>query len=884
MGLLSFLVPLAILCVVFALRGLYPFGTGSVAVWDMLIQYVGYFGWLCNVMHGQGSLLYSFTQGLGESTVALLAYHLSSPFNLLLAFFDSGHMLEFVNVLTLAKLPCAGLACWLYLRRRIGDGPMSLLLSTSYALSGYCVGECSNIMWIDGVIMLPLVALGVDGLVEDGRALGLFLGVGCSIVFNWYVGYMVCLFCILYFVYREYVLGRIRTIGHDLLRFLPTLALGVASSLALFLPAVLGLLQATEGSFSSSEVLNLNLATNPWQLGSFFCITSAPGQAWSATPPVYASAVSLVLCASLLVGRAARPSRKVAFSLLLAASLLGLVFSGAEAFWSVLKAVTSFYFRHAFVVDFTVVVGAAEGWLALCGQDRPRAGRVLALAAGACMAFVGGSFAVSQLVSASLTVDAAAVLAELACLACAALLALALLSGERGEGEGVPAGAARTRAVAVVAVAALGMELGYNAWVNFARCKTDADTYDGYIASMAQVYSDIRADEPPGVLVGQAGLTYLGSRVTSQAPTTAEPYLFGTQGLNEYTSMVNKSTETLMQALGYSESSMVYGHYYNSPQYVPDTLLGMGYAISPVSPVNATEVAGIAIPSDGYRLYRYDRRLPFAYGVSADQTDIVWSTDPFDNQEALLSSMTDVELDQALYVPAVVDEVEGDGSRPARREFDVTVIQAGPTYLSLPSLFAVTKWGNAALYATVQVNGQTVEQVGSGFNNNVLYLGECDEGASLHVTIELKDPNAVISVFGNEPVRDYLWSQSASDVIKVETLDVALFESSLESLDTTGLSGLSVYDGHVSCDFEAANDECAMFRVPYDPGWTATVDGTPADVVQCYSALTGVELSAGRHHVELTYETPGLRAGIVASVCAVAAFALLERMVWRRRS
>ena len=881
-GALFLLVPLAILCCVFAVRGLYPFGTGSVAVWDMLIQYLGYFGWLCNVMHGQGSLLYSFSQGLGESTVALFAYHLSSPFNLLLAFFDSSHMLEFVNVLTLAKLPCAGLTCWVYLRRRIGDGPMLLLLSTSYALSGYCVGQCSNIMWIDGVIMLPLVALGVDRLVEDGSGVGLFVATACSILFNWYAGYMVCVFCLAYFVYRECVLGRMRAMGRDLLRFLPTLALGVGASLFLFLPAIQGLLQATEGSFSSSEVLNANLATNPWQLGSFFCITSSPSQAWSATPPVYASAVSLVLCVSLFVGRATRPSRKVAFALLLAASLLGLVFSGAEALWSVLKAVTSFYFRHAFVVDFTVIIGAAQGWQALRGEDRPRAGRVLAISAGACMAFVGCSFAMSQLVSAKLTVDLAALCLEGACLAGSALLARALLASEGGDGTDVHAGP-RMRVVASVAVAALGLELGYNAWANFARCKTNVDAYDGYLASMAQAYADIRSEGSAGTLVGQAGLTYLGNRVTAQTPTTAEPYLYGTQGLNEYTSMVNKSTETLMQALGYSESSMVYGHYYNSPQYVPDTLLGMSYTISPVRPVNATEVSDVSIPSDGYCLYRYNASLPFAYGVALGQTDVVWSTDPFDNQEALLSSMTGVELDQSLYVPAVVDEVESDGSRPAKREFTVTVTQGGPTYLSFPSFFAVTKWGNAALSSTVQVNGQAVEQIGSGFNNNVLYLGEYDEGTKLDVTLELKDPNAVISVFGDEPVRDYLWSQSASDVIKVETLDVALFESSLDSLDTAGLSALSVHDGHVSCDFDASSDECVMFRVPYDSGWTATVDGSKVDVIPCYSALTGVELSAGRHHVELSYETPGLWAGVVASACSVLAFALLELEIWERR-
>ena len=74
------LVALLALCAAFAGRSIYPFGNLSVAIWDMDIQYVGLFGWLSNVLRGQGSLAYSWGAGMGEGMAATFAYYLSSPF------------------------------------------------------------------------------------------------------------------------------------------------------------------------------------------------------------------------------------------------------------------------------------------------------------------------------------------------------------------------------------------------------------------------------------------------------------------------------------------------------------------------------------------------------------------------------------------------------------------------------------------------------------------------------------------------------------------------------------------------------------------------------------------------------------------------------------
>ena len=76
-------------------------------------------------------------------------------------------------------------------------------------------------------------------------------------------------------------------------------------------------------------------------------------------------------------------------------------------------------------------------------------------------------------------------------------------------------------------------------------------------------------------------------------------------------------------------------------------------------------------------------------------------------------------------------------------------------------------------------------------------------------------------------------------------------------------------------------------RSTYDDGWTATVDGEPADVVPVDGFLQGVPVSAGDHTIELVYEdealTRGLIAGAVVWIGIVVAFVAAVVTERRRR-
>jgi hypothetical protein len=91
----------------------------------------------------------------------------------------------------------------------------------------------------------------------------------------------------------------------------------------------------------------------------------------------------------------------------------------------------------------------------------------------------------------------------------------------------------------------------------------------------------------------------------------------------------------------------------------------------------------------------------------------------------------------------------------------------------------------------------------------------------------------------------------------------------------------------LTIDATASAPSVVVVRSTYDDGWTATVDGEPADVVPVDGFLQGVPVNAGDHTIELVYEdgalTRGLIAGAVVWIGIVVAFVLAAVTERRRR-
>ena len=198
----SFFLPLFLLLLLCAVLHLAPFGEHTLVISDAQGQYLSYFALYQECFAGRADWFYSFGKLLGGSLAGLYAYYLASPFNLLLLLFPKEQLALGMHWMLLLKLSACGLTMAFYLRGMRGLTPMSLLFTTAYALCGYNNAYAWCIMWIDAVVLLPLIALGIERLWRDAKPLLYILSLGGAIVCCFYTGYMLCLFSVLYQLFR----------------------------------------------------------------------------------------------------------------------------------------------------------------------------------------------------------------------------------------------------------------------------------------------------------------------------------------------------------------------------------------------------------------------------------------------------------------------------------------------------------------------------------------------------------------------------------------------------------------------------------------------------------------------------------------------------------
>ena len=163
-------------------------------------QYLPFFSSLHDLIGGDDSIFFHWSKSLGGNYIGLYAYYLASPFSWLTTLFSIEKLPLAIFLMTVSKISLSGLTFSVYVNflwnkynslpaqtssyRRLLAHLTLLPLPVAYALMSYNLQFALSIMWLDGVILLPLLLLGVEKLVENSEKFRSFyiniLGTGSS--------------------------------------------------------------------------------------------------------------------------------------------------------------------------------------------------------------------------------------------------------------------------------------------------------------------------------------------------------------------------------------------------------------------------------------------------------------------------------------------------------------------------------------------------------------------------------------------------------------------------------------------------------------------------------------------------------------------------------
>lgn len=357
----SFAIPAVTMLIAYIVNGVYPFGDHGVLIIDSLHQYLPFFtDFQQKLSHGE-SLFYSFGGGLGYNMWATIAYYLASPLNLILALVPMEHVMDFMAYLILLKISLAGAVFAWYLSDRGGEQDyMPIPFACMYALSTFIIGYYFNLMWLDSVLVLPLVMKGIENICagKSGRlfALSLFYGLYC----NYYIGYMLCLFSCLYFV-AQWIAAKkfaVKKFFASGLRFAWFALLGGGMAAVMLVPAYLAL-QLTEavGNKFPTKIKFYTDFITQWT-GHFALVEPINIYDDQSGVNIYCGVIALILLVLYILDKELRFKERVSRVILIGILLLSMNFNMLNFIWHGFHTQNGLPNRFAFLyIGILIVMG-----------------------------------------------------------------------------------------------------------------------------------------------------------------------------------------------------------------------------------------------------------------------------------------------------------------------------------------------------------------------------------------------------------------------------------------------------------------------------------------------------------------------------------------------
>ena len=209
---LSFFVPVLIMALAYAGKGIYPGGPYTVLIMDMKSQYMPFYASLRYIGNSDNSLFFSMSGALGNNFFGTFAYYLSNPLVWLSVLVPLEYLPDYIYFLTLFKIGACG-AGFCYFLSHYKTNPdaeeesrkyplMIFLLSCCYALMSYNVTYAMNLMWLDGVLLLPWIIAGMERILGGKKPTMFLVSVALSMICNYYITFMSAVFAVLYLAVR----------------------------------------------------------------------------------------------------------------------------------------------------------------------------------------------------------------------------------------------------------------------------------------------------------------------------------------------------------------------------------------------------------------------------------------------------------------------------------------------------------------------------------------------------------------------------------------------------------------------------------------------------------------------------------------------------------
>ena len=848
---MAFILPIIIVASIFLLRKIGINSDRTILCSDMFSQYIGYFGKFRDILNGDGSIFYAFNKSIGGNTIGLFAYYLGSPLNLIFILFPKELLANVILIIYLIKIGICSLTLAIYINNVYRKNDYSVLIfSLCYGLMSYNIVFHMNVMWIDGVMLLPLIALGIENIINNNKYKLYISSLFLAIISNYYIAYMICIFSVLYFIYKGIIYKNIN--GKNILGFIGSSLITGGLSGYLLIPVVLSLMTGKaslkdlgDGIYITESIFSTLSKTI---IGSYDY-----NQILSGPANIFCGIIITVLLILYFANKKIDLRAKLLSAIFIFILFLSFTINIFTLLWHGFNYPVGFEYRNSFLFCFLIITLAYEAWINI---DNIKVRDI----------FISMFICVASYVMILLQRYSNISIKKIAI----SFLFILIYGGIFILFRKLTL---RRRFINLLCIVMVICELSLNIYlIVIDNIYISKNYVKKYIEDLSPIVEDIKKDNN----------NFYRTEMTFNN-TLNDSMLLNFNGVTHSSSANERNVMNLVSRLGYKTAATC--EIYNQGSTIPvDSILGIRKLISAKNPEIYScydhlenQYYNIIKDYGDYVVYENQYALPIAFMVNdsletlqQDNIDNLfdYTGSIFDlmvNEETNLYNkleVTDIKLNNIELTKEAEENIykKIDSEKDASIDITIKSKDNNPVYLFLKSDMyedaidnnIVSRIGGGAVEVSSSGGVEYAQFTGLGYN--IQFIGSYNDREEIKVTIKLARDMTTIKE------------------VQVYSCDIDKFKGVYENLSSNTIENTEYKDGYVKGDVTVTADKTLLYTsIPYDEGWTLKVDGKDCEYIKILNGFIGVELEEGQHNIEFKYKLPGFKVGLSISIISLIA-------------
>ena len=819
-----------------------PFGESTFTLIDSIHQYIPFMSDYQDKLQHHGSLLYTWDVGLGQNFQSLLLYYMASPFNILLAFVSRRNIATVFSVLVSVKLSISAGCFSYFLSRRKGkctNNTLITVLGITFALNNYMIGYYWNLMWLDCIMVLPLIVLGYERLIKKSDPRLYVLALFYSMYCNYYISFIICIFLIFWFLcnghknFKKFITDGLKFAGCSIL------SAGMAA-----VSLLVAYFAISKTATAGAALPSWHWYQSFWELlgGQFFMTKPIVMDSFDGLANIYSGMLAVVMLFVYILSDQVRIGEKLGKMVLLAIFLVSMNQELLNFIWHGFHNQFGIPNRFSFLYVFTLLVICYE--MVVKSRNTHIASIIGGVVLSAGLLFLcyhfGGIKGVAMNEQSKKITLAMSLL----------FIALygAFLIFRRYKIMSV-----RMNTVFISIV--LGLEVIVNGAVGIA-AKPPAD---GHFYLQHTELMEAATDAVHTLAEGE-GHKFYREEVVDPIMLDENTYN-NMRSVGTFCSTVRGSMIDTMASLGFYTAANEYIYMGATP--FSNDLLGVRYIYvrdgvyfpwsENMKPVYTTE---------GLTVYENESAFPIAFGMNNDVQE-QWKFDTT-NSAMILNRIAffGMGVEDDIFTPRLpVFGVVGNGCDITYDAMASNIIgydNATGDELSIRIAFEVDEDGRYFM----NIRGNNLKDV-------EYTLNEVQKTKDRHYTqlFDLGDLKVGDKVDLNL-IFSSTFTENGTITIYTSILNEDAMAKYRDKVSHNQMNITEFKDGYLKGDINIEEGQMIFTTVPYDEGWTVKLDGKKVEPEKVADAFIGIKASAGQHTVEMKYMPPGFLLGVtISGVC-----------------